>query len=106
MRARWQLFLGPAPAVKARGLGARSPSTRRSGPSGRAWSPPLLLIECTRRAPRDNSANALRVVVRRLWPFLALVLLTACRDVRVQTLKTGTTPVLGGNEIAIVRDAP
>lgn len=43
---------------------------------------------------------------KRLWPLLALLLLTACRDVRVQTLKTGTTPVLGGNEIAIVRDTP
>lgn len=33
-------------------------------------------------------------------------MLVACRDVRVQTLKTGTTPVLGGNEIAVVRDTP
>lgn len=41
--------------------------------------------------------------------FLALVgvlLLAGCRDVRVQTLGTGTTPVLGGNEIAVVRDTP
>jgi hypothetical protein len=37
---------------------------------------------------------------------LGLLLLTGCRDVRVQTLRAGTTPVLGGNEIAIVRDAP
>lgn len=45
------------------------------------------------------------VVVKRLWPFLAaLVLLSGCRDVRVQTLSQGTTPVSGPNEIAVVRD--
>ncbi|MDQ2663660.1 MAG: hypothetical protein M3Y18_06460 [Candidatus Eremiobacteraeota bacterium] len=42
--------------------------------------------------------------MKRLWFLLALALLTGCRDVRVQTLKTGTTSVLGGNEIAVVRD--
>lgn len=42
--------------------------------------------------------------VRLLASVALLFLLTGCRDVRVQTLKTGTTPVLGGNEIAIVRD--
>jgi hypothetical protein len=44
--------------------------------------------------------------LRRLWPVLGLMLLVGCREVRVQTLKTGTTPVLGGNEIAVVRDTP
>lgn len=44
--------------------------------------------------------------MKRLWPLVGLLLLVACRDVRVQTLKTGTTAVLGGNEIAIVRDTP
>jgi hypothetical protein len=40
------------------------------------------------------------------WALLALVLLAGCRDVRVQTLSQGTTPVLeGGNEIEIVRDS-
>jgi hypothetical protein len=34
-----------------------------------------------------------------------LILLTACRDVRVQTLRQGDTPYLdGGNEIVVVRD--
>ena len=43
----------------------------------------------------------------RLWPLLALVLLTGCRDVRVQTLAQGTTTFLdGGNEIVVVRDTP
>jgi hypothetical protein len=45
--------------------------------------------------------------VKRLWPLLALVLLTGCRDVRVRTLAVGTTPMLdGGNEIVVVRDEP
>lgn len=46
-------------------------------------------------------------VVRRLWPLLVLVLLTGCREVRVQTLKQGTTTFLdGGNQIVVVRDSP
>ncbi|HZT13525.1 MAG TPA: hypothetical protein VFA29_12005 [Candidatus Baltobacteraceae bacterium] len=44
--------------------------------------------------------------MKRLWPLLTLVLLTGCRDVRVRTLAQGTTPVLGGSEIAVVRDEP
>lgn len=35
---------------------------------------------------------------------LALLLLTGCRDVRVHTLAQGATPVLGGNELAVIRD--
>lgn len=43
--------------------------------------------------------------VKRLWPLLAAILLAGCRDVRVQTLSAGTTPVVGGGtEIAVVRD--
>lgn len=43
--------------------------------------------------------------MKRLWPLLALVVLTGCRDVRVRTLAQGTTPVLDpGNQIVIVRD--
>ena len=42
--------------------------------------------------------------MKRPW-FLALLLLTGCRDVRVQTLVQGTTPVMGGNEVIVVRDA-
>ena len=43
--------------------------------------------------------------MNRLWPLLALVLLVGCRDVRVRTLASGTTPVLdGSNEIVVVRD--
>jgi hypothetical protein len=42
--------------------------------------------------------------VKRLWILLALALLTGCRDVRVQTLRVGTTTVPGGNEIVVVRD--
>jgi hypothetical protein len=33
-----------------------------------------------------------------------MVLLSGCRDVRVQTLAVGTTTTAGGNEIAVVRD--
>lgn len=43
----------------------------------------------------------------RLWPLLALLFLTGCRDVRVQTLAQGTTPELdGANQIVVVRDSP
>jgi len=42
----------------------------------------------------------------RLWPLLALVLMTGCREVRVQTLRQGTTTVAGSNEISVVRDSP
>lgn len=44
--------------------------------------------------------------VKRLWALAALVLLAGCRDVRVQTFRQGETPVLGGNEIVVVRDTP
>ncbi len=54
---------------------------------------------------REHTRNGLRV--KRLWPLLALVLVTGCRDVRVKTLAIGDTAVLGGgNEIVIVRDDP
>ncbi len=36
---------------------------------------------------------------------LGLILLVGCREVRVKTLSVGTTTVLGGNQILIVRDA-
>lgn len=36
---------------------------------------------------------------------LGFIVLAGCREVRVQTLAVGTTTVLGGNQITIVRDA-
>ena len=45
------------------------------------------------------------------WPALAalavglIVVLIGCREIRVRTLGAGTTTVLGGNQILIVRDA-
>jgi len=36
---------------------------------------------------------------------MGLILLVGCREVRVKTLAVGTTTVLGGNQILIVRDA-
>ena len=36
---------------------------------------------------------------------IGLILLVGCREIRVKTLAAGTTPVLGGNQILIVRDA-
>jgi hypothetical protein len=36
---------------------------------------------------------------------LGLLLLAGCREIRVRTLAAGTTTVLGGNQILIVRDA-
>lgn len=52
--------------------------------------------------------RAKRSAVKR-WSALAgvalgLVLLVGCREVRVNTLAAGTTTVLGGNQILIVRD--
>ncbi len=47
-----------------------------------------------------------RVPVKRWWALMALLLLTGCREVRVKTYATGTTPVLGGNQIVVVRDQP
>lgn len=44
--------------------------------------------------------------MKRLWPLLALVLVVGCREVRVQTLRQGTTTVAGGSEIIVVRDTP
>jgi hypothetical protein len=53
--------------------------------------------------------RAKRTAVKR-WSALAglavgLILLAGCREVRVKTLAVGTTTVLGGNQILIVRDA-
>ena len=36
---------------------------------------------------------------------IGLIVLAGCREIRVKTLAVGTTPVLGGNQILIVRDA-
>jgi hypothetical protein len=52
---------------------------------------------------------AKRTAVKR-WSTLAglalgLIVLVGCREVRVKTLAVGTTTVLGGNQILIVRDA-
>lgn len=35
---------------------------------------------------------------------MALLALVGCREVRVKTYGTGVTPVLGGNQIVVVRD--
>lgn len=52
-----------------------------------------------------TTANA--KAVKRLWVLLALLVLAGCREVRVQTLASGTTPITGsGSEIAVVRDEP
>ena len=55
------------------------------------------------------SDAAKRTAVKR-WLTLAglalgLIVLVGCREVRVKTLATGTTTVLGVNQILIVRDA-
>jgi len=43
--------------------------------------------------------------VKRWWALAALLLLAGCREVRVKTYAVGTTTVLGGNQIVVVRDA-
>jgi hypothetical protein len=40
-----------------------------------------------------------------LVAMVAVVLLAGCREVRVNTLAQGTTTVLGGDEVLVVRDA-
>ena len=54
-------------------------------------------------------ARAKRSAVKRWWALaglgLGLLVLAGCREVRVKTLAVGTTTVLGGNQITIVRDA-
>ena len=42
--------------------------------------------------------------MKRWWAVATLLLLMGCREVRVKTYAIGTTAVLGGNQIAIVRD--
>ncbi len=42
--------------------------------------------------------------MKRWWALFTLLLLMGCREVRVKTYAVGTTAVLGGNQIAIVRD--
>ena len=42
--------------------------------------------------------------MKRFWALVALLALAGCREVRVKTYATGTTPVLGGNQIVVVRD--
>ena len=42
--------------------------------------------------------------MKRWWPLLGLLLLVGCREVRVQTLSQGTTTVLGGDQILVVRN--
>ncbi|MBV8117077.1 MAG: hypothetical protein JOZ01_03825, partial [Candidatus Eremiobacteraeota bacterium] len=44
--------------------------------------------------------------MRRAALLLALLLVAGCRDVRVHTLAQGETPVLGADELAIIRDRP
>jgi hypothetical protein len=41
---------------------------------------------------------------RVLAALVAAVLLTGCREVRVNTVRSGTTPVVGPREVAVVRD--
>ena len=43
--------------------------------------------------------------MKRFWVLLALLLLAGCREVRVKTYAVGTTTVLGGNQIVVIRDA-
>jgi hypothetical protein len=43
-------------------------------------------------------------VKRRLALVILTLLLSGCREVRVQTLSIGTTAVPGGNQIVVVRD--
>ena len=41
---------------------------------------------------------------RLLAALLAAVVLTGCREVRVNQVRSGTTPVVGSREVAVVRD--
>jgi hypothetical protein len=59
---------------------------------------------------RDRGVSSVRTVerptpMRRLFAALAMaVVLAGCREVRVNTVRTGTTPIVGPREIVVVRD--
>jgi hypothetical protein len=53
--------------------------------------------------PRANLSN--RRAMRVFALLLLLVALTGCREVRVQTFKTGTTTKMGPAQLVILRDA-
>jgi hypothetical protein len=60
-----------------------------------------------RRPARVSSARAVEQarVMRVLAALLLILTLAGCREVRVQTFKTGTTTVTGGPQIVVLRDA-
>jgi hypothetical protein len=64
-----------------------------------------MLASIIHRPVRGHAvAHAKARAVKRWWALAALLLLVGCREVRVKTLSTGTTAVLGGNQIVVVRD--
>jgi hypothetical protein len=41
---------------------------------------------------------------RLLWVLVALVVLTGCREVRVNQVRSGTTTVVGPDQVVVIRD--
>jgi hypothetical protein len=52
-----------------------------------------------------RGALSKRRVMRVLMLIFAVIALTGCREVRVQTFKTGTTASIGPDQIVVLRDA-
>jgi hypothetical protein len=66
-----------------------------------------MTLEACEKAPLEGAVVASRAkptAVRRWTALVALLLLTGCREVRVNTLAQGTTTVPGADQIVIVRN--
>lgn len=66
-----------------------------------------MTLEACEKAPLEGAAGAVRAnprAVKRWTALVLLLLLTGCREVRVNTLAQGTTTVPGGDQIVIVRN--
>ena len=67
-----------------------------------------MTLEACEKAPLEGAAERGRAkprAVKRLTALVLLLLLTGCREVRVNTLAQGTTTVPGGDQIVIVRNS-
>jgi hypothetical protein len=67
-----------------------------------------MTLEACEKAPVEGAAGTTRAkprAVKRWTALVALLLLTGCREVRVNTLAQGTTTVPGGDQIVVVRNS-
>ena len=105
--------VSPAPLIRVQLPRTTAPRAIRSVPSARrrqefscqfqGTRAPSLVTMTLDAGSLDSSpprggvdARAKAKAVKRWWALAALLLLVGCREVRVKTLSTGTTTVLGG----------